>query len=69
VSEAQKQVNKKAQEELTEVHQPKPTYYPTFADAPHTWQADLMFMPYTKKGKDRRNCMVFLYVGIQFTLN
>lgn len=63
VSEAQKQVNKKAQEELTEVHQPKPTYYPTFADAPHTWQADLMFMPYTKKGDDRKKlhgffCMV-----------
>ena len=62
-TEKQKKVKEKAQEDLTEVKQEKPMYYPTFADAPHTWQADLMFMPYTKKGEDRRKlhgffCMV-----------
>ena len=45
VSETQKKVKEKAQEDLTEVQQEKPTYYPTFADAPHTWQANLMFIP------------------------
>ena len=54
LTDAQKQVKEKAREELTEVQQEKPTYYPTFADAPHTWQADLMFMPYTKKGESRK---------------
>jgi hypothetical protein len=56
LTEEEKRVKKKVKEDLSEKTQGRPSYYPTFADAPHTWQADLMFMPYVKKA-DRKKKM------------
>ena len=56
ISEEEQQAKKKVKEDLSEKAQEKPTFYPIFGDAPHTWQADLMFMPYVKKAdREKKN--------------